>query len=1358
MNQRITQLILTLFVVCGMMSFTEVKAQTNSIDNPELKGAIYNFLLESGDIGDGYTYNWQRLDLPDPSLDVNENTWWDDFFNKDYISEYQGNISLHFRYKDNYWEPLMCCGDLLLENIEKLSSVYIYTDYLEIVTIRGCEDLKLIEFKLGNYEHINPIPAIVNITNCNNLNFSSYGYGSISFAAIHELNITGCPKVSGLNINTTNTIGKILIRDSENFYGFSIDSNGSNIEEINISDNTVPFDSYNNSYNFNFSSSNVTITELPLLPSNITSLTIYCPENNFSTSPDLSYLDLKSLEFQNYNLSQFPKLAKSITELSLNFTDNNFSKPINLEYLDKLEILDLNGFCYFPILPKSIQKITCYPDYNSEKISGEINLKELTSLKELYCSNHNITKILNTPSSLEILDCYNNNISEITALNNLANLTSLSCQNNKIEGTLDLSTSSSLKILDCSYNNLTDIKVNNNADFSQGYLQIEGNRFSFPQIFKLAGGFNEISSSYYASYLPQQLTEKKVISAEEEINLSNLLVEGASFRWFDITEDFGDFLYLIEESNQMDFYYFLSGISKVDDAKINESEGKFTFSNDLKGKILLGEISESAKKNENRTYATYCLIHVEAGVKSPLLEFEMRIDDKELSISNNSTISVSWASTVELSIIPLIPEDIVYDKWEIRFNSGYNYNVSSDKIEKGSPFIFDVSGFSDILKYSVYELKLYNQNDISTYSYIETPYRITFEKDYNPVLWYEEAINEGEYQLLENNITTTLDKGNKAYLKMGVLVNPEIIPTRNTPIEDPNHSWEIEYKTKDGLMRSERLAMDEYLLFNDGKPHQEVGKYPYSVIKLFVYGEPKPVDEVYRINARSNPGERVSIYDFNDDPYNHTIIIKSDGTNPEPDPEVSMQFAVSINSNTSYKDVPNHHTTAVNNGSSVYLRISALIKDISYSSWQIDYITPTGQSATSDWVTANNPYIFNNGNPHIEKGTYVYKVNTLRLNNNGTINSFSFIQDPYINTIIIKEGDNPGPDPNPDPAPGIRISTSAKTCPDEEYVLIPFELIYTKYPLEYTIHFSLGAKAVGFVDQLNLQPLPNDKYLTIPLPKGVPAGIYKGIIRLYSNDPTQIIDDCPFEIKVLTATEIIEQPVSVTQLCPNDIFTLTVEAVGENISYQWYKDNQPIAGANTSTYEATFSDQTKGIYHVVVSGLCGVVESEKVEVSGNRLSIKMKWDDVMYVENTDNRYIAFQWYKDGLPIQKDGTAIYYTNPEGLNGVYYVKATTREGIVEESCTKVFSVSTKASSAQLYPNPVGRNENLTVSIEMDGVATHNAKIDILDISGRIVLSTRLTDAQTFIQINLTAGSYVAKIQAPDGRITTQILLVK
>jgi gliding motility-associated-like protein len=75
-------------------------------------------------------------------------------------------------------------------------------------------------------------------------------------------------------------------------------------------------------------------------------------------------------------------------------------------------------------------------------------------------------------------------------------------------------------------------------------------------------------------------------------------------------------------------------------------------------------------------------------------------------------------------------------------------------------------------------------------------------------------------------------------------------------------------------------------------------------------------------------------------------------------------------------------------------------------------------------------------------------------------------------------------------------------------------------------------------------------------------------------------------------TQITSQPITTISQCANSIATISVTATGTNLTYQWFKDNNIIAGATASIYtDNNFQSNSVGAYTVRVAGACGTLTS-----------------------------------------------------------------------------------------------------------------------------------------------------------------------
>ncbi|MFT3828980.1 MAG: immunoglobulin domain-containing protein [Opitutaceae bacterium] len=86
--------------------------------------------------------------------------------------------------------------------------------------------------------------------------------------------------------------------------------------------------------------------------------------------------------------------------------------------------------------------------------------------------------------------------------------------------------------------------------------------------------------------------------------------------------------------------------------------------------------------------------------------------------------------------------------------------------------------------------------------------------------------------------------------------------------------------------------------------------------------------------------------------------------------------------------------------------------------------------------------------------------------------------------------------------------------------------------------------------------------------------------------------------RAYVAPAITTQPVNVT-VNSGQALSLSVEASGDLLSYQWYKGGTAISGATSATYSKTAATTDAGTYYVTVSNTIGTVTSNSVSVTVN---------------------------------------------------------------------------------------------------------------------------------------------------------------
>ena len=135
--------------------------------------------------------------------------------------------------------------------------------------------------------------------------------------------------------------------------------------------------------------------------------------------------------------------------------------------------------------------------------------------------------------------------------------------------------------------------------------------------------------------------------------------------------------------------------------------------------------------------------------------------------------------------------------------------------------------------------------------------------------------------------------------------------------------------------------------------------------------------------------------------------------------------------------------------------------------------------------------------------------------------------------------------------------------------------------------------------------------------------------------------------------------------------------------------------------------------------------------------VKYLYHNVIFVDNHENLFSDYQWYKNGEKI--DGATRQYYYEKVLDGNYYVVCKTNSGIQLKSCPVEGELSAKlsVSSVKVYPNPA----HGPFTVEGQGV------LIVSDLLGQ-VLRTYTLDGQRTMELPqgqyfLTLGNVTRKL---------------
>lgn len=271
-------------------------------------------------------------------------------------------------------------------------------------------------------------------------------------------------------------------------------------------------------------------------------------------------------------------------------------------------------------------------------------------------------------------------------------------------------------------------------------------------------------------------------------------------------------------------------------------------------------------------------------------------------------------------------------------------------------------------------------------------------------------------------------------------------------------------------------------------------------------------------------------------------------------------------------------------------------------------------------------------------------------------------------------------------------------------------------------------------------------------------------IRLRSGRGHRASHDLP--LRIGPTTDILEHPQSV-ELCSGESLTLTVQAAGEELSYQWKRNGTDLTGQTSSTLfvqDVTLS--SAGTYTVSVVGSCGQVLSTPASVKIVESTVMTEQPNDADLEEGERLELVvkanivsaeYQWYKDNVVLNGETTPRLVIPAVTMDdaGAYHCVASASCGTatstravvrVTETVTRVDDGSLVVSSVS--PQPA--SDRLTVRFRGEGATEYRLR----DVMGRtiIVTSVGALYGDVILDIDVStcaAGTYILDIVSGSSR---------
>ncbi|MBM4151074.1 MAG: T9SS type A sorting domain-containing protein [Ignavibacteria bacterium] len=306
--------------------------------------------------------------------------------------------------------------------------------------------------------------------------------------------------------------------------------------------------------------------------------------------------------------------------------------------------------------------------------------------------------------------------------------------------------------------------------------------------------------------------------------------------------------------------------------------------------------------------------------------------------------------------------------------------------------------------------------------------------------------------------------------------------------------------------------------------------------------------------------------------------------------------------------------------------------------------------------------------------------------------------------------------------------------------------------------------------------------LTIKNVEPVCEGVYKAVAIATSG--VNISASANVELSLQAATKITSGLTS-KKVCDGTNETLSVIATGGgNMTYQWKKDGQNIAGATSSTYEiASMDAAAAGDYTVEAIGACGTVSSSATIAHSKKAGIVVNTPTVsakagtkisLSVSANEDDFTTYKWFFNGSVVSGATTneLVKFNASNADAGKYYCEVTNACGTSKsDEMTVAVTLSTSvdesiiAEGLKLYnnePNPFASSTAIRFELPKPAFVT----LSISDVFGREVAKLTANNFDAGIhtlnfvpaEFGLANGVYYYTLTTSGTSLTEKMLFVK
>ena len=153
-----------------------------------------------------------------------------------------------------------------------------------------------------------------------------------------------------------------------------------------------------------------------------------------------------------------------------------------------------------------------------------------------------------------------------------------------------------------------------------------------------------------------------------------------------------------------------------------------------------------------------------------------------------------------------------------------------------------------------------------------------------------------------------------------------------------------------------------------------------------------------------------------------------------------------------------------------------------------------------------------------------------------------------------------------------------------------------------------------------------------------------------------------------------------------------------------------------------------------------------------------KWDDLIFIDNSDNLFTAYQWYENGIALSNE-TNQYLHTPNGLPGIYCCRMITTTNDTIYTCEKAFDdiprsrdITYTTQNITVSPTYVRTRGSITIRQTADT----ELHITLYDATGKVISQHTQMNEEDCISAPYSEGIYFVRVQYGEDMKTVKIIV--